>query len=58
MDAPEAVLSVQLTEACGTIEPMTNLLEGREPVVLANSGLMFRSFGLSQIQREPSGLWG
>ena len=40
VDAPEAVLSVQCTEACSTIEPMRNLLEGWGPVVLSNNGLV------------------
>ena len=55
VDAPEATLSIQLTEACSTVEPMRNLEVG-SLVVLSNNGL-FSPFGLRQIQREPSGLW-
>ena len=39
-DAPEAILSIQITEACSTIEPMGNLLEGGSLVVFTNNGLV------------------
>ena len=40
VDAPEAVLSIQFTEVCGTIDLMQNLLEGGSFVVLSNNGLV------------------
>ena len=39
VDAPEAIHSIQLAEACSTIELMRNLLEGGS-LVLSNSGLV------------------
>ena len=40
VDAPEAVLSIQLAEACSTIELMRNLLKSWGLVVLSNHGLV------------------
>ena len=40
VDAPEAILCVQLTEACSTIQPMRNLLKGWGLVVISNNGLV------------------
>ena len=40
VDTPEAVLSIQLPEACSTIEPMRNLLKGQGLVVLSNYGFV------------------
>ena len=40
MDVPEAVLSIQLTEVCNTIEAMRYLFKGGSLVVLLNNGLV------------------
>ena len=40
VDAPEAVLSTELAEACSTTEPMKNLLKDQGLVVLLNYGLV------------------
>ena len=57
VDAPEAILSIQLAEACSTIEPMRNLLKSWGLVVLLNYGLV-QVLGMRQIHREPSALEG
>ena len=40
VNAPEAIFSIQLTEACGTVKSMRNLLEGRAFVMLLHNGLV------------------
>ena len=40
VDAPEPILSVQLTETCSPIEPMRNFLKGWGLLVLSNCGLL------------------
>ena len=40
VDAPESILSINLTEACITVEPMRDLLKGWGLVVLLNHGLV------------------
>ena len=39
-NAPEAIFSVQLTEACSTVQLMRNLLEGRDFIVLSLNDLV------------------
>ena len=53
VDAAEAIISIQLTEACSTNEVMGNLLKDWGLVVLSNNGLV-QVFGSRQ-GREPLG---
>ena len=40
MNAPEAIFTIQLTEACSSIKSMINLLKGGNLVVLSHNGLI------------------
>ena len=40
VDAPEAILNIQLAEACNTVELMRNVLEDGSLVVFLNNGLV------------------
>ena len=40
MDAPEAILTVQLTEACSTTKLMRDLVKGRGFLMLSHYGLV------------------
>ena len=57
VNAPDAILSIQLTEAGSTTESLRDVIQSRGFILLSHNGLV-KAFGSRHVHSVPSGLWG